>query len=151
MRNHMLAAVLIALAFALPAQAMPDANCKLTTQVQDVTKLGELPFEVRKLLGPVAERGAAFNKTDAVTDGSLPFKRLIRAGHRGNDWFVWYEHGGITYFWHAIVVRIPRGGGGATTLANAGTISDTLCTLTDGAFAGRVPPYPQGSWAQSYF
>jgi hypothetical protein len=36
-------------------------------------------------------------------------------------------------------------------LANAGTISDTLCTLTDGAIAGKVPPYPPGAWAAQDF
>lgn len=134
-----------------PALAAPDIHCRLATQVQEAGRLGELPFEIRKLLGPIAEIGAPFNKTDAVLDATLPFKRLIRAGHRGTDWFVWYEHGGITYFWHAIVIRIPPGGGEAKVLMNAGTISDTLCTLTDGALAGRVPPYPAGTWAQSYF
>ena len=46
---------------------------------------------------------------------------------------------------------LTGGGDDVTTLANAGTISDTLCTLTDGVYAGRVPPYPDGAWAtESY-
>jgi hypothetical protein len=36
-----------------------------------------------------------------------------------------------------------------TTLANVGTISDTLCSVTDGVYAGLVPPYPDGAWAAS--
>jgi hypothetical protein len=154
MRGFSICMVLTTLALAAlsaPAMALPDIHCKLATQVQEAGKLGELPAELRKLLGPIAEAGAPFNKTDAVLDATLPFKRLIRAGHRGTDWFVWYENGGITYFWHAVVVRIPPGGGEAKVLMNAGTISDTLCTLTDGALAGHVPPYPAGTWAQSYF
>ena len=67
---------------------------------------------------------------------------MIRAGHRGDVWFVWYEHGGIAYFWQAVVARVTSGGDDVTTLANAGTISDTLCTLTDGVYAGRCRPTP---------
>ena len=60
----------------------------------------------------------------------------------GDVWFVWYEHGGIAYFWQAVVARVTSGGDDVTTLANAGTISDTLCTLTDGVYAGRRRPTP---------
>lgn len=127
------------------AGAAPDLTCRLGTDVTEVTRLSQLPEELRDFLGPIAEVGAPFNATDAVTDPSLPFRRMIRAGHRNDDWFVWYEHGGIAYFWQAVVARVPAGGE-LTVLANAGTISDTLCTLTDGVYAGRVPPYPSGTW-----
>ncbi|KAA1250652.1 hypothetical protein F0Q45_08655 [Mycobacterium simiae] len=110
----------------------------------------QLPPQLLRLLPPIADIGAPFNKTDAATDPSLPFRRLIRAGFRGSDWFVWYEHGGIAYFWQAVLVRVVPGAE-TKTLANAGTVSDTLCTLTDGTFAGQVPPYPQGSWAESSY
>lgn len=100
------------------------------------------------LLPPIADIGAPFNKTDAVTGPSLPFRRLIRVGNRGSDWFVWYEHGGLTHFWQPVVVRVVSGSA-TTTLANAGTISDTLCSFTDGVFAGTVPPYPQGTLAEA--
>jgi hypothetical protein len=36
-------------------------------------------------------------------------------------------------------------------VASAGTIGDTLCAITDGAFAGTVPPYPDDSWQASGF
>ena len=151
MRTMSLFAFAALMLVAAPAAAGPmaDPDCKLSTQVEEVSTLGALPPEIRKLLGAMAEKGAPFNKTDAVTDGTLPFKRLLRAGHRGDTWFVWYEHGGITYFWHAAVIRVVPGGE-PKVLMNAGTILDMLCLLTDGAFAGRVPPYPQSTWGQSY-
>lgn len=141
-----LAGGVAALALAVPAQAIPDTNCALTAAVTDVSGVSDLPPALQDLVGPIAEIGAPFNSTDSVLDPSLPFRRLIRAGHHGDDWFVWYEHGGVGYFWQVVVVRVDDGGGVAT-VANAGTIADTLCAITDGAFEGRVPPYPSGSWA----
>ena len=45
------------------------------------------------------------------------------------------------------MVKWAEPGAQPEIMANAGTISDTLCTLTDGAFAGQVPPYSPGTWA----
>ncbi len=143
-------ALVLSLATSGSAAAVPDTKCALTTAVQEVQHVSQLPSELRNLLPPVADIGAPFNSTDSVNDPNLPFRRLIRAGNRGNDWFIWYEHGGITYFWQAVVARVTSSSQ-ATVLANAGTISDTLCPLTDGVYAGKVPPYPQGTWAASDF
>ncbi|ETW21377.1 hypothetical protein MGAST_26255 [Mycobacterium gastri 'Wayne'] len=80
-----------AVATAVPAAAVPNTQCALTTAVQEVPSVSQLPPELRTLLPPIADIGAPFNKTDAVTDPSLPFRRLIRAGNRGSDWFVWFR------------------------------------------------------------
>lgn len=141
-------ALALSLAAASPAAAVPNTNCTLSTPVREVQHVSELPAELRSLLPPIADVGAPFNSTDSVNDPNLPFRRMIRAGSRGSDWFVWYEHGGIGYFWQAVVARVIPGGP-ATVLADAGTISDTLCTVTDGVYAGTVPPYPQGTWEAS--
>lgn len=133
------------------AQSIPNVKCQLTTPVQEVSNLAGLPASLRDLLPPLADVGAQFNSTDAVLDPSLPFRRLIRVGHRAQDWFVWYEHGGITYFWQAVVARVPTDTSAPTTLVNAGTIADTLCAVTDGALAGSVPPYPSGTWPENSF
>lgn len=140
----------VSLATALPAAATPNTQCTLATPVQEVHSVSQLPSELRKLLPPIADIGAPFNSTDSVSDPTLPFRRLIRAGNRGTDWFVWYEHGGLGYFWQAVVARVVPGAE-PKVLANAGTISDTLCSLTDGVFAGVVPPFPPGAWAASGF
>lgn len=144
-------ALALALLTAAPAAAVPpNTKCALTTPVQEVQSLSQLPAELRSLLPPIADFGAPFNATDSVNDPTLPFRRLIRAGHRGDDWFIWYEHGGVGYNWQAAVIRVAPGAQ-PNVLANAGTISDTLCTFTDGVYAGRVPPYPQGVWAMTDF
>lgn len=139
----------IAVAVAAPAAAVPNTACTLSTPVQEITGVTQLPAALKNTLPPIADIGAPFNSTDAVNDPSLPFRRLIRAGHRGDDWFVWYEHGGLAYFWQVVVARVE--GNTVNTLANAGTIGDTLCTVTDGALASRVPPYPEGAWEASNY
>jgi len=144
-----LIAVAAAIAMATPAAAVPDTHCTLSTPVQDVASVTQLPAALAGSLPPIADISAPFNSTDSVLDPSLPFRRLIRAGHRGDDWFLWYEHGGLTYYWQVVVARVD--GGHLTTLADAGTVSDTLCAVTEGAMAGRVPPYPDGAWEAGSF
>jgi hypothetical protein len=145
-----IAGVSVAMVIAAPAGATPDTNCRLVTLVTEVSSVTELPAALKKLIGPIADIGAPFNSTDDVDDPSLPFRRLIRGGHRDKDWFLWYEHGGISYFWQAVVAHVADDGT-VSPLANAGTIDDTLCAITDGAFAGKVPPYPDDSWQASGF
>lgn len=144
-----IAGVIVAMMVAAPAGATPDINCPLVTPVTEVASVTQLPGPLQTLIGPIADIGAPFNSTDAVDDPTLPFRRLIRAGHR-DDWFVWYEHGGITYFWQAVVARV-RPDGTVIPIVNAGTIDDRLCAITDGALAGTVPPYPDDSWQASGF
>jgi hypothetical protein len=134
---------------ATPAGAVPNTACTLGRPVQEVTSVTQLPAALRNALPPIAEIGGPFNSTDSVLDPSLPFRRLIRSGHQRDDWFLWYEHGGLAYYWHVVVARVD--GDRMSTLANAGTVTDTLCAVTDGALAGRVPPYPNGAWAASSF
>lgn len=154
LRRNPLSVCLMAAALTLlsapAAVAAPNIKCPLTTHVQYVRSLAELPPELLGLFPPLADIGAPFNKTDSVDDPNLPVRRLIRAGHRADDWFVWYERGGVSYFWQAVVARLVPDAA-PDVIANAGTISDTLCTLTDGALAGGVPPYPQGTWAANDF
>ncbi|HEY5152090.1 MAG TPA: hypothetical protein VIJ23_20210 [Mycobacterium sp.] len=144
-----LVALAAAMTLATPAGAVPNTDCTLGTPVQEVTSVTQLPAALAGALPPIADIGAPFNSTDSVLDPSLPFRRLIRAGHRGDDWFLWYEHGGLAYYWQVVVARVD--GDRMSTLANAGTVTDTLCAVTDGALAGRVPPYPDGAWESSSF
>jgi hypothetical protein len=150
MAAGLVASALGAVLLAAPAGAVPNTQCALKTPVQEVHSVSELPPELLQLLPPIADIGAPFNATDAVTDANLPFRRLIRAGSQGNTWFVWYEHGGLGYSWQVVVAHVTPGVT-PTVLANAATIGDTLCAVTDGAFANRVPPYPPGASAVSGF
>ncbi|BBA88942.1 hypothetical protein [Mycobacterium pseudoshottsii] len=141
-----LGCVVLSLLTAPAVKAVPNTQCTLTTSVQEVHSMRELPPALLQMLPPIADVGEPFNSTDSVEDPALPFRRLIRAGHRDVDWFVWYEHGGLGYFWQAVVAHVESGAP-ISTLANAGTVSDLLCALTDAVFAGKVPPYPPGTWA----
>src|SRR5258708_39874722 len=98
-RAALAAGLALAVVTATPAGAMPNTLCTLATPVREVHSVSELPPELVKLLPPIADIGAPFNATDSVNDPTLPFRRLIRAGNRDADWFVWYEHGGVGYFW----------------------------------------------------
>jgi hypothetical protein len=144
-----LVALTAAMTLTTTAGAVPNTACTLSTPVQEVTSVTQLPAALRNALPPIAAIGAPFNSTDSVLDPSLPFRRLIRAGHQGDDWFLWYEHGGLAYYWQVVVARVD--GDRMSTLANAGTVTDMLCAVTDGALAGRVPPYPNGAWAAASF
>lgn len=101
--------------------------------MQEVQHLAQVPPELVELLPPMADIGAPFNSTDSISDPNAPFRRQIHAGNHGGDWFLWYEHGGIG--WQAVIAHVEPGAK-PKVIANAGTISDALCTLTDGAFAG---------------
>lgn len=80
-----IAGVSVAMVIAAPAGATPDTNCRLVTLVTEVSSVTELPAALKKLIGPIADIGAPFNSTDDVDDPSLPFRRLIRGGHRANQ------------------------------------------------------------------
>src|SRR5262249_46052528 len=99
------------LSFISPAGATPLSRpCSLVTPVDDVERVSELPAKVVALLAPVADVGEPFNSGDDI-ELNLAERRLIRAGHRGDDWFVWYEHGGFAPFWQAVMIRVAPGGG----------------------------------------
>jgi hypothetical protein len=58
--------------------------------------------------GKIAEPGQNWNATDAVTDPTLPWKRLIWAAV-GNDYYVvHYERGGIDHSFHILVAKLPK-------------------------------------------
>ncbi len=114
------------------AGAMPpdtaDYICRLEHRSTTAGSLGRLPRPlrdyVRTRLGEIADRGGRFNPTDV---GGGPFLRFIRGGEIGHDYYLWYEHGGITYWKQAVL--IDRGGRviGQTAVAGNGG----LCAATD--------------------
>jgi hypothetical protein len=104
------------------------------------------------MIGDVAEPGAAWEATDVIDSSHpLPSMRLLRAGHRGNDWFVWWERGGIAHTWQAAAFRLepdgrPRALGSANIpiawRGGAWTPAVDVCALIEGMMAGRYPPFP---------
>lgn len=54
-------------------------------------------------------RGQNWNATDAITDPTLPAKRLIWAAIGGEYYVVHYERGGIPHTFHVLVAKLTRG------------------------------------------
>lgn len=59
--------------------------------------------------GKLADPGQNWNATDAVTDATLPWKRLIWAAVGGDYYVVHYERGGIDHSFHVLVAKLPKG------------------------------------------
>jgi hypothetical protein len=66
---------------------------------QPVTSLSAIPPEVFSALTKLcngckfADFNAPWNLTDVIN--GLPRRRLVKAGHRGSQWIIQYEHGGF--------------------------------------------------------
>ena len=58
--------------------------------------------------GKLAEPGQKWNATDAITDPTLPDKRLIWAAVGGEYYVVHYERGGIAHTFHILVARLTK-------------------------------------------
>ena len=148
MQRVFVAALAAFIAVSSPAFATPDLGCALSTRVDDVMTVRALPAALRKLLAPMAELGAPFNKTDVVERG-LPSRRLIHAGHRNVTWFVLYEQGGVAYRWHVLVADVSDTDE-AKVLVNkwipvawrdgGWKAQGNICTQIDDAFAARPQP-----------
>jgi hypothetical protein len=56
----------------------------------------------------LAEPGQKWNATDAITNPTLPGKRLIWAPVGGEYYVVHYERGGIAHTFHVFVARLAK-------------------------------------------
>jgi hypothetical protein len=96
----------------LPAedrQALLDASC-----FHELHSTTDLPPAILALCdgggdGKLAEPGQNWNATDAITDPSLPGKRLIWAAVGGEYYVVHYERGGIAHTYHILVAKLTKG------------------------------------------
>ncbi|MFL6539127.1 MAG: hypothetical protein ACJ8HU_00025 [Chthoniobacterales bacterium] len=73
-------------------------------------KATEIPPAIVALVagrdGKIAEPGGKWEPTDAISDASLPAKRLIWAATDGQYYVVHYERGGVAHTHHALVARV---------------------------------------------
>ncbi|HEX9281495.1 MAG TPA: hypothetical protein VF878_03365 [Candidatus Udaeobacter sp.] len=70
----------------------------------------DLPLAIVTLCGDkIAEPGGKWSATDAITDPSLPAKRLIWAVIGGDYYVVHYERGGIAHTFHVLVAKLAKG------------------------------------------
>jgi hypothetical protein len=58
--------------------------------------------------GKLADPGQNWNPTDAITDPTLPWKRLIWAAVGGDYYVVHYERGGIDHSFHILVAKLAK-------------------------------------------
>ena len=54
----------------------------------------------------MANPGKKFQATDVVYDRSLPRRRLVIAGVRGETWFVHYERGGLAHGYFVVAFNV---------------------------------------------
>jgi hypothetical protein len=58
--------------------------------------------------GKLADPGQNWNATDAITDPTLPWKRLIWAAVGSDYYVVHYERGGIDHSFHILVANLTK-------------------------------------------
>jgi hypothetical protein len=58
--------------------------------------------------GKLADPGQNWNATDAITDPTLPWKRLIWAAVGSDYYVVHYERGGIDHSFHILVAKLAK-------------------------------------------
>ena len=95
----------------LPAEdrkALLDAS-----RFHEIRSTSDLPSAILVLCdgggdGKLADPGQKWNATDAITDPTLPGKRLIWAAVAGQYYVVHYERGGIAHTFHILVARLAK-------------------------------------------
>ncbi|HYY35507.1 MAG TPA: hypothetical protein VE867_03950 [Candidatus Binatia bacterium] len=82
------------------------------SRFHEVHSIKDLPPAVVALCaddkGKIADPGQNWNATDAVTDPTLPWKRLIWAAVGGDYYVVHYERGGIAHSFHILVAKLTK-------------------------------------------
>jgi len=83
-----------------------------SSRFHEVHSTKDLPSAVVALCaddkGKLAEPGQNWNATDAVTNPTLPWKRLIWAAAGGDYYVVHYERGGIDHSFHILVAKFAK-------------------------------------------
>jgi len=86
-------------------KVLQDSSC-----FHEVHSTGDLPPAIVALCGDkLAEPGENWNATDAITDPTLPAKRLIWAAIGRDYYVVHYERGGIAHTFHVLVAKLTKG------------------------------------------
>jgi hypothetical protein len=83
-----------------------------SSRYREVHSTSDLPTAIIALCtgdnGRLAEPGQKWNATDAITDPTLPGKRLIWAAVGGKYYVVHYERGGIAHTFHILVAKFTK-------------------------------------------
>ena len=123
MNNSRIVLLLVALFLCLTDLRAHDFHVRLSSSEKQhvldgpftkVTKTESMPASVKqaftKITGEptfaLANPSEKFQVADVIIDRSLPRRRLVFAGVRGDEWFVHYEVGGIGHFYCVVVFRV---------------------------------------------
>jgi len=114
-----------------------------SSRFREVHSTSDLPAAVVALCtngaGKLADPGEKWNATDAITDPTLPAKRLIWAALGGEYYVVHFERGGIAHTYHILVARLTDGDSQPKVLWRAigGPLKD-YAAFADALRAGKL-------------
>src|SRR4051794_25711584 len=101
------------LAIASPSPELPADHrraVEAAANFHPLAHVSDIPAAVVALItgrdGKIAEPGGKWEPTDAISDTSLPAKRLIWAATDGRHYVMHYERGGIAHTHHVMVARV---------------------------------------------
>ena len=94
----------------------------------------------------LANPGQKFNATDYIVDGTLPRRRLVFAGNRGDEWFVHYEVGGRAHYYCVVLFRIDSKNGLQFVWGGAGPRAKNLDELRTMIANGKFSDNRQSYW-----
>lgn len=139
---------------ATPAAMPQELRAHLQNERFDVVSTsGGLPggvrTELRTLFGgqtlELAEPGGRFQGTSRRATPTLPLRRLVAAGCSRADCLVYYERGGATHMWRAVLFHwtpyVTRLEWGGTAPAGLKTIEDVRRSVLAGAIRGSAGPW----------
>ena len=123
----------------------PDKEARSYTLIDS---LSDLPVPVLEAMlhlcngCEIADIGDNFRSTDIVITGSLPTRRLVRAGRSGSTWFVHYEHGGIGYHEHSAIFEVN----GESVVFSGGSIFNTENGVISHIYSSCSPAQTDCEW-----
>ena len=91
-----------------------------SSRFHEVYSTSDLPSAIVALCGDkIAEPGGKWNATDAISDPTLPAKRLIWAAVGDDYYVVHYKRGGIAHTFHLLVAKFAKNDADAKVVWNA--------------------------------
>jgi hypothetical protein len=120
-----------------------------------ITKTEEMPASVKQAFAKITGEssfllvnpGQTFRLTDDGVNRTLPRRRLVFAGSRGDQWFIHYELGGLAHSFCVLLFSVDSKNGlqfiwGGYGLHPAKNLEELRKMVADGQFADDQHFYP---------
>jgi len=145
--------LIIAVAFAAAAEefhkqlSASEKQHILDGEFAVLVKTEDMPAPVKQAFAKItgepsfslANPGKKFNATDYIVDQTLPHRRLVFAGNRGDEWFIHYEVGGRAHYYCVVLFRVDSKNGLQFMWGGAGprvkSLDELRKAVADGQFA----------------